>query len=70
MIRIGIRCTAGPDAEGKERKVTIVINVDGGLEEVRIGWPGPKDTELCESIILRITPEEWLLQQQAACGEI
>jgi hypothetical protein len=69
MILIGIRCDAGPDMDGTERKVTIVIDADGALQEVRRGWPGPKDTELCESVILRITSEEYLLQCRIACGE-
>lgn len=70
MILIGIRCDAGPDVQGKERKVTVVINADGELQEVRLGWPGPRDESLCDGPILRITPEEYLLQCQIQCGEV
>jgi len=69
MILIGIRCDAGPDVQGKERKVTIVINADGELQEVRLGWPDPKSEELSDSVILKITPEEYLRQLQIQCGE-
>lgn len=69
MILIGIRCDAGNDAEGKERKVTIVINADGELQEVRIGWPDPKDESLGDGPILEITPEEYVRQLQISVGE-
>jgi hypothetical protein len=70
MILIGIRCDAGPGTDGKPRKVTVLINADGELQGVRLGWPDPKDTDLCEGPILRITPEEYLLQCQIQCGEV
>lgn len=59
MILIAICCDAGPDEAGNERKLTIVINADGELQEVRKGWPGPKEEGLGEGPTLGITPEEY-----------
>jgi hypothetical protein len=70
MILIGIRCDAGLDVQGKERKVTIIIDADGGLQGVRLGWPDPRSEELADSVILQITPEEYLRQLQIQCGEV
>jgi hypothetical protein len=59
MILIGIFCDAGPDSQGNERKLTVVINADGEIQDVKIGWLGPKEEWLSEGPTLEISPGEY-----------
>lgn len=69
MILIAICCDAGPDAGGNERKLTIVINADGEVQEVRRGWPGVKEEVLGDGPTLEITPEEYQRQLEIVRGK-
>lgn len=70
MKLIAIMLNAGPDTAGGERKVTLLISEQGTLSGAKIGWPETTQTEYHWGPYLRVTPEEWLLHQQMALGEI
>lgn len=64
---IAVRLDAGPDLDGRERKLTLYIDSSGALFDVLSGWPRPGPT-VQQGPILRITPEEYELQLQIAMG--
>jgi hypothetical protein len=69
MMLIAIRCDAGRDVQGTERKVTILIDHMGKRHETWMEWPDLKAEGIHWGPILSITPEEYLRQSQIACGE-
>lgn len=65
---IAILCDAGKDVTGKERKVTLLLDPQGQLCDVRTGWLHPDQAEFHWGPILRITPEEYIFHLQIATG--
>lgn len=63
---IAIRCDAGKDQTGRERKVSILVDSMGQLQEVRLGWPKTDEAGIHWGPLLRITPEEYLVQLKIA----
>lgn len=65
---IAILCDAGPDLDKTERKITILVDKDGNRQETRIGWPDVGDVSIHWGLILHITREEYILQENIAYG--
>jgi hypothetical protein len=70
MMLIAIRLDAKKDVTGKEQKVTVLIDHMGQRHETRIGWPEYNEPGIHWGPIFLITPQEYLLECQIACGEV
>jgi hypothetical protein len=66
---IAIRCDAGKDTDGTERKVTVYIDHFGHRQMTKVGWPAPDEEGIHWGPVLGITPKEYLLECQIACAE-
>ena len=67
-MMIAILCDAGPDLDGSERKLSILLDQEGCRHETRIGWPDVGDVSIHWGLILHITREEYILQENIAYG--
>lgn len=65
-MMIAILLDAGKDLTGKDQKLTMLIDQEGRLHEVRTGWPAPREASFHWGPVLRITTAEYLLQLQIA----
>lgn len=65
---IAILLDGGPAADASARKLTLLVDQQGAMVDVRVGWPASDDNGLLFGPILQITPDEWLRQLQIAQG--
>ena len=67
-MMIAIRCDAGKDDRGTERRTTLYINQNGNIQDAMVGWPDQFEDGIECGPILRVTPEEYIFQCQVSTG--